>query len=115
MKFNCVIPILYSANVPASLRYYTEVLGFEEHWGWGDPPDFGGVSKGEVSVFFCEGGQGQPGTWLSIFVENVDEYYEYIKTKGAKIVSVPEDKEWNVREMLVQDPDGHYIRFGHGI
>jgi hypothetical protein len=32
-----------------------------------------------------------------------------------KIVSQPQDKEWYMREMLVQDPDGHIIRFGHGI
>ena len=48
-------------------------------------------------------------------VDNVDEYYESIKDKGAKVVAVPESKEWNMREMLVEDPDGHIIRFGHRI
>lgn len=32
MKIESVIPILYSDNVARSIRYYTEVLGFEEHW-----------------------------------------------------------------------------------
>jgi len=115
MKFDKAIPILYSANVAASLAYYTEVLEFESKWGWEDPPTFGGVSKDCVEVFFCERGQGNPGTWLSVFVDNVDEYYERIKAKGAKIICPPEDMEWNVREMLVEDPDGHRIRFGHSI
>jgi uncharacterized glyoxalase superfamily protein PhnB len=64
---------------------------------------------------FCLEDQGNPGTWLAINVENVDEYYETIKARGAKIISPPDDKEWFMREMLVEDPDGHIIRFGHGI
>ena len=115
MKMEKVIPILYSANVADSLTYYTTVLDFESKWGWEDPPTFGGVCKDSVEVFFCEKGQGNPGTWLSIFVDNVDEYYERIKGRGAKIIFPPQNMEWNVREMLVEDPDGHRIRFGHGI
>ncbi|MGZ8542069.1 MAG: glyoxalase superfamily protein [Chitinophagaceae bacterium] len=115
MKFDKATPILYSADVAASLAFYTGVLEFERKWGWEEPPTFGGVSKDCVEVFFCEKGQGSPGTWLSVFVDNVDEYYERIKAKGAKILCPPGDMEWNVREMLVEDPDGHKIRFGHSI
>jgi GNAT superfamily N-acetyltransferase/uncharacterized glyoxalase superfamily protein PhnB len=113
MVFHQGIPILYSSNVLKSIEYYTEILGFENSWNWGEPPTFGGVSKNNVQIFFCKECQGNPGTWLSIFVDNVDELYETIKVKGAKIISAPERMEWNVREMLVEDPDGHKIRFGH--
>ena len=41
LKIHHVIPILCVANVTASIRYYTEVLGFERSWDWGDPPTFG--------------------------------------------------------------------------
>ncbi len=115
MKFDKAVPILYSSNVANSLTFYTEVLEFENKWAWDDPPSFGGVSKDCVEIFFCEKAQGHPGTWLSVFVDDVDEYYERIKAKGAKILCPPEDMEWNVREMLVEDPDGHKLRFGHGI
>jgi len=114
MKFHHVTPILYCSNVVNSIRYYTEVLGFENSWDWGTPPTFGGVSKDGTEIFFCENGQGNPGTWLSIFVDNADELYETIKARGAKILSAPTTMEWGVREMLVEDPDGHKIRFGHG-
>ena len=36
-----------------------------------------------------------------------------IKDTGAKILSPPETKPWNIREMFVECPDGHIIRFGH--
>lgn len=115
MKPESIIPILYSDDIERSIAYYTQVLGFEEKWEWEDPPTFGGVNWGDVRIFFCKNEQGSPGTWLCINLENVDEYYELIKARGAKILSPPDDKPWFMREMLVSDPDGHVIRFGHGI
>ena len=112
MIFRHAVPILRSENVRKSIEYYTEVLGFENKWEWDDPPTFGGVSKNSVEIFFCEKGQGQPGTWISIMVDKVDELYESIKAKGGKIKCMPESMEWGIREMLVEDPDGHMIRFG---
>lgn len=110
-----IIPILYSKNIVDSINYYTNILGFESQWVWEDAPTFGGVNWGEVRLFFCKDGQGSPGTWLCINVVDVDAYYEMIKTRGAKVISPPEDKPWFMREMLVVDLDGHMIRFGHGI
>ena len=115
MAFEGVVPILYSADVVRSLTYYVEQLAFDDKWEWDHPTTFGGVSKDCVRLFFCLKDQGNPGTWVAINVDNVDEYYETIKARGAKILSPPGDKEWNMREMLVEDPDGHVIRFGHGI
>ena len=115
MAFESVVPILYSADVKRSIAYYMEQLAFDDKWEWGDIVTFGGVSKDCVRLFFCLNNQGSPGTWITINVENVDEYYETIKARGAKILSPPSDKEWFMREMLVEDPDGHIIRFGHGI
>ena len=114
MTFESIVPILYSADVGRSIAYYMEQLAFDTKWTWDDPTTFGGVSRDCVQLFFCLKCQGRPGTWIAVNVENVDEYYETIKAKGAKI-SPPEDKEWFMKEMLVEDPDGHIIRFGHRI
>lgn len=116
MKAESLIPILYSKNVPASIDYYKTVLGFDDSWLWEESPTFGGVSWGQdVRIFFCQEGQGHPGTWICVNLDNVDEYYEMIRQRGANILSAPKDESWFMREMLVQDPDGHIIRFGHGI
>jgi GNAT superfamily N-acetyltransferase len=115
MRFHTVVPILYSSNISRSLSYYREVLCFESQWAWGTPPSFGGISKNGVEIFFCENGQGHPGTWMSIMVDDVDQYFDLIREKGAKILCQPENREWGIREMLVEDPDGHRIRFGHSV
>lgn len=45
-------------------------------------------------------------------IDHIDEYYETLKSRCAKILSAPENMEWGLREMLIEDPDGHRIRFG---
>ena len=113
MKFDKAIPILYSTDVSKSIAYFVEQLKFENKWEWDNPPTFGGINRDKVEIFFCKDYQGGPGTWLAIVIDNVDEYYELIKDSGAKIISKPDTKEWGMREMLVECPDGHVIRFGH--
>jgi catechol 2,3-dioxygenase-like lactoylglutathione lyase family enzyme len=115
MTFEKAIPILYSKDVSRSVAYYKEQLGFDEGWVYDADGTFGGVSKGNTEIFFCKENQGHPGTWLAIVLDNVDEYYTFIKTRGAKILTEPKSEEWNMREMFVQDPDGHIIRFGNRI
>ena len=112
MKFDKAIPILYSTDVSKAVSYFIEQLKFEDKWIWDSPPTFGGVYRDDVEIFFCKESQGHPATWLSLVVENIDEYYQDIKESGAEILSKPDTKIWNMREMLVRCPDGHIIRFG---
>lgn len=113
MKFDKAVPILYATDVSKSIAYFVDKLKFESKWEWDDPPTFGGVVRDDVEIFFCKDGQGKPGTWLAVVVDNVDAYYELIKDGGAKILAAPKTQEWNMREMYVECPDGHIIRFGH--
>jgi predicted enzyme related to lactoylglutathione lyase len=108
-------PIFYVRDFDEAMRYYTEKLLFRKLWDWGEPPTFGAVALDKVEIFFCEGGQGNPGTWLSIFMEDVDWYFERIKALGAEVIEPPENYPWGMREMRVRDPNQHVIRFGHGI
>jgi hypothetical protein len=53
MKFEKSNPILFSSDVKRSIQYFIEVLEYEHSWTWGDPIDFGGVTKDEVEIFFA--------------------------------------------------------------
>src|SRR5215470_7044137 len=99
---DCLTPILYVRDFEVAMKYYTEKLLFERVWQWGDPPSFGAVRLGKVEIFFCLKEQGHPGMWLSIFLEDVDDYYERIKQLGAKVIQDPQDKPWGVREIHVE-------------
>jgi predicted enzyme related to lactoylglutathione lyase len=110
--FECLVPILNVKNFAASIDYYIHKLGFSKKWDWGTPPTFGCVTRGDVDIFFCQGGQGQPGMWMSIFVDNVDALHEEYKKSGATVLAPPTNMPWGTREMNVLDPDGNHFRMG---
>ena len=83
------MPILNVRSVPASIDYYVHKLGFEKEWDWGDPPTFACVWRDQVRIFLCQGAQGAPGTWISIFVQDVDALYEDYQRRGADIRQAP--------------------------
>src|SRR5262249_5732120 len=115
MMMHNLVPILYASDFARTLSYFTETLGFKKLWDWGDPPGFGAVARDKIEIFLCQGGQGNPGTWMEIFVEDVDDLYEEIAAKGAVVRQAPQDEPWGVREMQVECPDGHILRFGTGL
>jgi uncharacterized glyoxalase superfamily protein PhnB len=111
-RFEHVVPILAVKNLAASIAYYVDKLGFEKKWEWGDPPDFASVGREEVELFLSLNSQGGPGMWMSIFVQDIDALYEAYKKTGAIIRKPPADYPWGVREMTVEDLDGHCLRMG---
>lgn len=111
-RFESAVPVLNVASVPASIDYYVEKLGFQKDWDWGSPPHFGCVSRDEVRIFLCHDAQGARGMWISIFVEDVDTLYEDYRLRGATIRQAPTNFPWGLREMNVEDPDGHRLRLG---
>jgi len=108
-RFENSAPILRVANMTLSLRYYVDVLGFQNA-DWGND-DFTSVNRDQAGIYLCRGGQGQPGTWVWIGVEDVESLHEEYKAKGAKIRHLPRNYPWAM-EMKVEDPDGHILRFG---
>jgi catechol 2,3-dioxygenase-like lactoylglutathione lyase family enzyme len=108
-KFEHADPILSVASMARSLKYYVDVLGFRNAaWG-GD--DFTCVTRDGASIYLCAGGQGQPGTWVWLGVEDVDALHDEYRQTGATILRPPENFPW-AREMRVGDPDSHVLRFG---
>lgn len=110
--FECAIPILNVRNFAASLDYYVTKLGFAKKWDWGTPPTFGSVARDGVEIFLCQGGQGQPGMWMSVFMDDVDALFREYTASGAIIRQPPANMPWGTREMNVEDLDGHRFRMG---
>lgn len=101
------------ANVEASMRHYTEVLGFSEKFRFGD---YAGVQYGDVQIHLS-GPQstnkrqvGQGGIY--IFCDDVDAYYAEISSKGARTQAPPKDYEYGMRDFVIEDPDGNLIGIG---
>jgi catechol 2,3-dioxygenase-like lactoylglutathione lyase family enzyme len=106
-RFTGAVPILRVNDLDASLDYYISKLGFKENWRW---PGFASVGRDGVTIFLCEGKQGQPGTWMSVFMKDVMPLYEEYKASGARIIEPPMNFPWGHCEFLVTDLDGHMLR-----
>jgi catechol 2,3-dioxygenase-like lactoylglutathione lyase family enzyme len=112
-----VTPILNVSNIVESFAWF-EKLGWQKGWDWGDPPTFGGVCSGECEIFLCEddqGGRGDGGVWMSIWVDDVDAAHARCVEQGLDVTMPPTDEPWGAREMHVRHPDGHVFRISKGI
>ena len=108
-RFEHATPILRVKSMAASLKYYVDVLGFRAA-DWGTEL-FTSVARDGAVIYLCQGGQGAPGTWAWVGVEDVAALYEEYQASGARIRLQPRNYPW-AYEMHVEDLDGHVIRFG---
>lgn len=109
VRFEGSQPILRVENMGDSLRFYVDVLGFENvDWG---TDDFTSVSRDQAAIYLCRGGQGRGGAWVWIGVEDVEKLHEQYKALGVTIRLPPTNFPWAL-EMQVEDPDGNVLRFG---
>jgi catechol 2,3-dioxygenase-like lactoylglutathione lyase family enzyme len=116
VKVEQVVPILNVTDVEASVAWFGK-LGWEPGFQWRGthpgPVDFGAVVAGDLEIFLCrdgQGGRGDTGAWMSIWVDDVDAVHERALAAGLEITHPPTDEPWNVREFHVRHPDGHVFR-----
>ena len=105
-------------DVPASIAHYRDVLGFTVAFTYGEPVFYGGVERGDVTIHFQAANQttrhaGQGA--INIFVTEVDALYEELRANGARMVTPPGDRPYQMRDFDIDDPDGNRLTFGMGI
>ncbi len=105
----CINPILRVENMATALRFYVDVLGFENA-SWGTD-DFSSINRDGQGIYLCRGGQGQGRAWVWIGVEDVEKLYEEYKARGVTIRMPPTNFPWAL-EMQIEDPDGNVLRMG---
>ena len=72
-RFEGAAPILCVRDMAVSVRYYVDVLGFKNA-DWGTDA-FTSVHRDGAVIYLCQRGQGEPGTWVWIGVEDVAALY----------------------------------------
>ena len=51
------------------------------------------------------------GIYIYCSVEDVDDFYQFVLSKGMKPSSEPHDWPWGNREFVLRDPDGYKLVF----
>ncbi len=113
MNTQCAATVFSVKDLEESLKYYREVLGFEEEFRYGD---YAGVNKGSVQIHLSHYGNPNmksPGSGsIYIFCDEVDEYCKEIKSKGSKVQAEPKDSPYGMRDFISYDPDENQLCFG---
>lgn len=120
MKMKSVAGIVcYVKDIDKTAKFY-EALGFQfekrepDHisirlnWFW---IDFHQQDKEDKPEFQKEANLSNKGAGLFLYisVENVDEFYKDLLSKGLKPSSEPRDWPWGNREFVIRDPDGYKL------
>lgn len=116
-EFPNAVPEIPVNNVDEAAAYYENCLGFLKDWG-GEDGGIGQVSRGSCRIFLTNGAfreqYGNTGPvliWLNLnSKKEVDELYEEWSSRGARIVSKPESKPWNLHEFTAMDLDDNLLR-----
>ena len=109
--------------------FYKNIMGYEVFWGarTGTYAAFNvpGDDNPAFSIFKKEGYHQYEGykdigdasksdhIVLTIGHEDIDEYYEYLKSKGVDFIGKPRNMlDWEYRCVLMRDPEGNLIDVG---
>jgi len=116
-EFPAAVPEIPVSDMNAALDYYQHKLGFNIDWG-GVEGGIAGISEGQCRMFLtnadfrAQHDNASPVMiWLNLSSkEEVDELYEIWNAAGAKLISPPESKPWELHEFTASDPDGNLFR-----
>ena len=109
------VTVFTVSNIPDSLAYYRDRLGFNVAFEYGQPTSYVGLKEGEVSLHLISTTRNNrlPGRGaVSIFVDDVDALHADLVRRGARIMTEPGDQPYGIRDFDVTDLDGNMIYFG---
>jgi len=119
LKITSVSPSFTVDDLPKSLAWYTDVVGFKIGEKWERDGKLMGVelSAGDVGFMIGQddwkkGRDRKKGEGFRIYLEtkqNLDALAEAIESRGDKLDSPPADTPWGTRDFTLSDPDGFKI------
>jgi lactoylglutathione lyase len=113
---------LYTHDIEAGLRFYRDLLGFEETFRTpteGTPEHveltlngFGlglGTVEAARRVHGVDASPGRPAMVLVFWTEDIDRAFEHLTSAGTPVLQPPHDAGNGNRNALLADPDGNLV------
>lgn len=122
MRFKDSVPVVSTPDVRSTVDYYSRVLGFKEHFVFGDPPVYAGVERDGVLLYvthdprmvaLLRSSDLHPDVFL--WVQDVDAVFADHRMRGAKIIEEVSDRPWDARQYVVEDPNGYRLKIAEPI
>jgi uncharacterized glyoxalase superfamily protein PhnB len=115
-----IAPQFFTTDLPATLAYYRDILGFECLGTWHDPPVYAIVARDQHRIHFrlADPPTPNPDKYADelldayLIIENADALYAEYAGRGVEFTRALCDMPWNSREFVVKDCDGRLLAFG---
>ena len=115
-----IAPQFFTTNIPATLAYYKNKLGFECLGTWQDPPQYAIVARDRHRIHFrsAEPPVSNPDKYADelldayLIVEDADALYAEFAANGVEFTRELANTPWQTREFVVKDCDGRLLAFG---
>lgn len=115
-----IVPLFFTMDIPGTLAYYKDKLGFECLGTWLDPPVYAIVARDQHAIHFrCAAPPtANPDKYADelldayLFVEDADALYAEYAAKGVEFTRGLSNMPWRCREFVVKDCDGRLLAFG---
>ena len=116
-KFTSLTPIFSVSDLSKSIEFYTEILGFQLNFIYGEPQFYAGLFKDSVELHLVSENLRQPvGSGnLSILTDEVDDLHQQLIDAKVQIMVSPDDRDYGLRDFSCKDLDGNIIVFGMDI
>ena len=121
-QFLSLHPVLFAADLPKTLRYYQETLGFAKEFETGDPAFYAAASRDGMALHFrhldlppVKGDRDADVVDVYITVTDVDGLYSELVGRGAKVIYGLTKQEYGMKEFYVEDCNGYRLAFGQRI
>ena len=115
-----IAPVFFTMDIPATLAYYTDKLGFECLGTWQDPPVYAIVARDQQVIHFrcAEPPTANPNKYRDelldahLLVEDADALYAEYTAQGVEFTRRIANMPWQSRGFVVKDCDGRLLAFG---
>jgi uncharacterized glyoxalase superfamily protein PhnB len=117
-----IIPLFFTTDIPGTLAYYKDKLGFECVGIWPDAndTDYAIVARDRHAIHFrcAEPAKANPDKYEDelldayIQVDDADALYAEYAAKGIEFTRELGNVPWGGREFVVKDCDGRLMAFG---
>jgi len=116
-NFSSAVPVIATADVLATVRYFEQTLGFKQQWLWGDPPIYAGVRAGSALLYITHDPvlastikERRLSPDIFLWVNDIDAVYSQHLAANAEITEELTTRPWGVRQYVVRDPNGYLLK-----
>jgi uncharacterized glyoxalase superfamily protein PhnB len=115
-----IAPVFFTMDIPATLAYYKDKLGFECRGTWQDPPVYAIVARDQHEIHFrcAEPPTANPDKYADelldayLFVVDADVLHAEYSARGVEFTRGLANMPWGSRGFVVKDCDGRLLAFG---